>query len=232
MLDDTKEIERLQDMLVWEKVARKLGYQVIAGIDEVGRGPLSGPIVAAACILPSKVFSKTKSKSPLFSGLNDSKKLTVDQRQRIYNALADHPQVFFGIGIIDNLIIDAVNIFQATLQAMFKALEALFQAFAILPDLLLVDGLNLKHPSIETWKLIKGDQLSQSIAAASVIAKVTRDKIMQEHDQTWPEYGFKNHKGYGTEAHLKAIEAHGPCPIHRMSFAPFRQSLTDNASVN
>lgn len=219
---DTEEAARLQDMLVWEKVAKKTGYQLIAGIDEVGRGPLAGPVVAAACILPDKVHVKSKTKPPLFPGLNDSKALTPIQRQKLYNSLISHPQVRFGIGIIDHLIIDAINIFQATVQAMLKALEALFQTFSLSPDLLLVDGLNLKHPSIESWKIVKGDQLSQSIAAASIIAKVTRDKMMEEYDQQWPEYGFKNHKGYATEVHLEAIDKHGPCPIHRRSFSPFR----------
>lgn len=221
-MNDTDETSRLQDMLVWEKVAKKTGYQSIAGIDEVGRGPLAGPVVAAACILPPKVHVKSKAKPPLFPGLNDSKKLTSDQRQKIYDSLVKHPGVYYGIGIIDHLIIDAINIFQATVQAMLKAIEALFKAFAVLPDLLLVDGLNLKHPSIETWKLVKGDQLSQSIAAASIIAKVTRDKMMEDYHEQWPHYGFKNHKGYATECHLAAIEQHGPCPIHRMSFSPFK----------
>lgn len=223
------EIERLQDMLVWEKIAKKTGYQIVAGIDEAGRGPLAGPVVAAACILPPKVLVKSRSKPPLFSGLNDSKKMTATERQRIYDSLLSHPQVSYGIGIVDNLVIDAINIFQATLQAMAKALKALFQKFSILPDLLLVDGVNLKYQEIEAWKIVKGDQLSQSIAAASIIAKVTRDKMMEEYDQTWPEYGFKNHKGYGTEYHLKTIEQYGPSPIHRTSFAPFRLNLTENA---
>jgi ribonuclease HII len=225
LLMDDAELLRLQDMLVWEKVAKKTGYQAVAGIDEVGRGPLAGPVVAAACILPSKVHSKTKSKPPLFPGLNDSKKVSVGHRQRLYDSLVKHPHVNYGIGIIDHLVIDAVNIFQATLQAMFKAIEALVQAFRLLPDLLLVDGLNLKHPSIESWKLVKGDELSQSIAAASIIAKVTRDRMMEEYDLIWPEYGFKNHKGYGTKYHLAAIEKHGPCPIHRRSFSPFNLEM-------
>lgn len=231
MQKDTKETLRLQDMLIWEKVAKKTGFKLVAGIDEVGRGPLAGPIVAAACILPSKVHVKSKSKPPLFPGLNDSKKLTSDQRKRIYHSLIKHPQVCYGIGIIDHLIIDAINIFQATLQAMLGALEALFQTFLVLPDLLLVDGLNLKHPSIETWKLVKGDQLSQSIAAASVIAKVTRDGIMEEYHEQWPKYGFKNHKGYATEEHLAAIEQYGPCPIHRLSFSPFCSDLSNSADT-
>ena len=214
MLNDQEEIKRLQEMLSYEKKAKKQGFQIVAGIDEAGRGPLAGPVVAAACILPPKALSK--SKVPLFPELDDSKKLLPAQRERLFETLTSHPQICYGIGIIDHLIIDAVNIFQATIKAMFMAIEALCNNFNLLPDLFLVDGLNLKHPTIESWKIIKGDQLSQSVAAASVLAKVTRDKMMAEYDQKWPEYGFKKHKGYPTVAHFKAIEKHGPCPIHRL----------------
>lgn len=201
------EQRRLNELLKFEQAARSQGYRSIAGIDEAGRGPLAGPVVAAACIIPEKI---------LFPGLDDSKRLSERQREVLFQQITTHPEVIYGVGIVDAQTIDAINIFQATIVAMLEAVKALSSA----PDYLLVDGLKLPHPEIPTLKIIRGDSLSHSIAAASVIAKVTRDKMMLEYDLKWPEYEFKKHKGYGTARHMAALAEHGTCPIHRMTFAP------------
>lgn len=204
-----KEHTRLLQLTSYEQEARSQGFQTIAGIDEAGRGPLAGPVVAAACIIPSGLY---------FRHINDSKQLKADVRASIFEELTSHPDVRFGVGIICQQVIDRVNIYQATIMAMLQAVAALSSA----PDYLLVDGLKLPHPTIPSLKIIKGDTLSQSIAAASIIAKVTRDKMMEEFDKEWPQYGFKQHKGYATPQHLGAIEEHGPCAIHRQSFDPIK----------
>lgn len=204
-----KEKRRLQIMTQLESAARKAGYRLIAGIDEAGRGPLAGPVVAAACILPDQL---------LIPGINDSKQLTALERERIYDILTQDPRVICGVGIIDSDLIDRVNIYQATIHAMMYAISEL----SVLPDYLLVDGMKLPHCTIPHSKEIKGDERSQSIAAASIIAKVTRDRLMREYHDRWPMYGFDRHKGYGTPAHLEALEQHGPCSIHRMTFEPMK----------
>lgn len=204
-----QERKRLKAMMVWEKKAQKLGYQRIAGVDEAGRGPLAGPVVAAACILPKGV---------LIEGVDDSKKLTASERFKIFQQILSLPEVDYGIGIIDALIIDQVNILQATFQAMIAAIACLAKQ----PDYLLIDGNKMPFTPIPGEPIIKGDSLSQSIAAASILAKETRDQLMIVFHEKWPEYGFSSHKGYGTKAHLLAIEKHGPCPIHRMSFDPLK----------
>lgn len=191
----------------FEKKARSQGFNAIAGIDEAGRGPLAGPVVAAACLIPQRVY---------FRGIDDSKKLTAEQREDLFAEISAKKGVFFAVGIVSSIEIDRINIYQATIQAMLQAVSAL----GMTPDLLLVDGLNLPHPHIPTQKIIGGDALSQSIAAASIIAKVTRDRLMVELDQQWPQYGFKQHKGYSTPQHLEAIAVYGVSPIHRKSFAP------------
>ncbi len=206
---DEDERLRLKNMLKHERAARRQGHQVIAGLDEAGRGPLAGPIVAAACILP---------KGTNVIGVNDSKKLLPKAREALFKKLVNDPKIVFAVGIVDSLEIDRINIHQATLQAMNQALSKL----GVVPDCLLVDGLNLKHETLPCVKIIKGDQLSQSIAAASIIAKETRDALMREFHVQWPHYGFDQHKGYGTEQHLEALEKHGPCPIHRYSFEPVK----------
>lgn len=207
---DLKERKRLEALLAFEKKAAAEGFKRVAGVDEVGRGPLAGPVVACACVLPKK---------GIFPHLNDSKQLTKGERETLHLSLTTHPEVDFGIGIIDHEVIDVINIFQATVQAMLEAISKL----KTLPDLLLVDGMELKNAHCPSWKIIKGDALSQSIAAASVIAKVTRDKLMEEYHETWPGYGFKQHKGYPTPEHLKSLHLLGPCQIHRTSFAPVRK---------
>jgi len=203
------ELSRLQAISIHEKELSNAGYLRIAGIDEAGRGPLAGPVVAAACIL---------GKDSLFAHLNDSKQLTAKIRERLYLEITNDPVVQFGIGIIDVETIDRINILQATLLAMQKAVQAL----KVSPDCILIDGKQAPCFAIRTLTLIKGDSLSISIAAASILAKVTRDRIMDELDYEWPHYGFKKHKGYGTEEHLTALAKFGPCPIHRKSFEPIK----------
>ncbi len=194
-------------MLHFERAAQAQGFHQVAGVDEAGRGPLAGPVVAAAVILASPV-----------TGINDSKQLTWEQRERFYEVLMEGGHSI-GVAIVPADIIDQYGIQQANYQAMAQALDAVTPV----PDYVLVDGFRVPGLRAPQERIVKGDSRSQSIAAASVIAKVTRDRMMLEYDEAWPAYGFAAHKGYGTEAHLKAIETHGPCPIHRMSFAPLRQ---------
>jgi ribonuclease HII len=206
------ELFRLQKMSANEDRLRAKGFTRIAGIDEAGRGPLAGPVVAAACILPP---------GALFNHLNDSKLLSAAQRETLFSQITKTPNISFGIGIVDIETIDQINILQATFLAMRKAVEAL----KVAPDYLLIDGNQLPYFTIPTQAIVKGDSLSVSIAAASILAKVTRDRIMDDLDQKWPEYGFKRHKGYATAKHLAAIAEHGPSPIHRKSFDPVRSML-------
>lgn len=188
--------------------ARAKGYSRVAGIDEAGRGPLAGPVVAACCLL----------KSPqVFPGINDSKLLTPLKRQKLFDQLITHPQVEYAVGIVDAAVIDEINILQATLLAMRKSVLALPK----LPDYLLVDGnVALVFEKIFVENVIKGDQRSQLIAAASIIAKQTRDQIMIDYHFQYPMYGFDAHKGYGTKKHMQALEKYGPSPIHRKTFSP------------
>lgn len=203
------EENRLQQMTVYEKNAYQQGYRVIAGLDEAGRGPLAGPVVAAACIIPYGL---------LIPYVNDSKKLSAKMREQLFERLTKDPSIIYGIGIIAAEEIDHLNIYQATVQAMLQAINKL----STYPDYLLVDGMKLSHPNLFSQKIIKGDQLSQSIAAASIIAKETRDRLMRTYHDQWPMYGFYQHKGYGTAQHLKALDQHGPCSIHRRSFEPIK----------
>lgn len=193
----------------YEEAARKRGFRRIAGVDEAGRGPLAGPVVAASCSFPAD-FS--------IADLNDSKQLSPTKRAHIYRQLLASDRVHHSVSIVDHTVIDTINIYQATLRAMIQAVDSL----SALPDYLLVDGLDMPHPTIPGEAIVKGDQLSQLIAAASIIAKETRDALMLQYHEIWPQYGFAQHKGYGTEAHRKAIAKHGPCPIHRRSFEPVK----------
>jgi ribonuclease HII len=203
------EKRRLQKLCSFEEGARQKGYQFVAGVDEVGRGCLAGPVVAAACYIPADVW---------ICGVDDSKKLSPEKRQEIYDQLTTHAGILYGVAIIDHLEIDRINIYQASKQAMQKAVEAM----PIVPDYLLVDGMPLETP-MPAEKIIGGDALSYLIAAASIIAKVTRDNIMrEEYHPKWPHYGFDQNKGYGTPHHLEALSKHGPCSIHRFSFEPVR----------
>lgn len=199
-----EEQKRFDEMCRYEKEAYSEGIKYIAGIDEAGRGPLAGPVVAAAVILPENVF---------ISGLNDSKKLNEKQREKLFSEITEKA-IAYEVGIVDEKIIDELNILNATKMAMEIAVETL----KVKPDLLLIDAVNLDSLKIPQKSIVKGDSLSVSIAAASIIAKVTRDRLIEEMDSIYPEYGFKKHKGYGTKEHIDAIKKFGICPIHRVSF--------------
>jgi ribonuclease HII len=196
----------------YEKKLRALGLIRIAGIDEAGRGALAGPVVAAAVILPEKFRHKK---------LNDSKQLLPELRQNIYDELVGRQDTIWSVGVVDSLEIDAINILRATHKAMRIALGALPAP----PEHVLIDGLPVSPFPLPQTAIIDGDCLSLSIAAASVIAKVTRDTLMREFCRQFPEYCFSQHKGYGTDLHLTKLHEHGPCPIHRRSFEPVAQPL-------
>jgi Ribonuclease HII len=198
------EYARFKNMCIYEEQAYGEGVQIIGGIDEAGRGPLAGPVVAACVILPREVFIKD---------LNDSKKLTPAKRDLLYDEIREKA-LSIGIGTADEKCIDEINILNATKKAMQMAIEAIKPV----PELLLIDAVKLENVSIRQIPIIKGDALSISIAAASIIAKVTRDRLITEIDEQYPVYGFKKHKGYGTEDHINAIKKYGICPIHRISF--------------
>lgn len=188
----------------------------VAGVDEAGRGPLAGPVVAAAVILPPTWLVSNLPKA--LRGLNDSKQLTSEQRDDFYAFLIESTEIQYAVCSVDSTVIDTINILQATHCAMNQALAQLTPS----PEHVLVDGLRVKSLRFPQTPIVQGDGKSYSIAAASVIAKVTRDRQANEWHRQWPEYGFTAHKGYGTPQHLEAIRTHGPCPIHRRSFAPIR----------
>ena len=198
---------RLEQMLQYEKELYQAGYQMIAGIDEVGRGPLAGPVVAAAVILPPGCKIK---------GLNDSKKIPKKKHQDIYQAVMDKA-LAVGIGLMDSEIIDQVNIYEATKLAMKEALSKLSHK----PDYLLIDAMKL-DVDIPQESIIKGDANSLSIAAASIVAKVSRDKLMTDYDKEFPGYDFAQNAGYGTKSHLQGLERHGVTPFHRKTFEPVK----------
>jgi ribonuclease HII len=192
------------------------GLTRVAGVDEAGRGPLAGPVVAAAVILPSR-WRETGCDERL-RGLNDSKQLTEARREEFFAVLTSHPEICFAIACVDAAGIDRLNILQATHRAMAEALGQLQPP----PEHVLVDGRPVKLLDYPQTAMVKGDARSHSIAAASVLAKVTRDRMMHEFEQQFPGYGFAEHKGYGTPQHLAALARLGPCPIHRRSFAPLK----------
>ncbi|MEI7957488.1 MAG: ribonuclease HII [Verrucomicrobiota bacterium] len=195
-----------------ERALRRAGVEIIAGIDEAGRGPLAGPVVAAAVVLPERFRHKS---------LTDSKQLSAAVREEIYAELtAEGRGITWAVSVAGHEEIDRINILRATHQAMRRAVTAL----ALAPQHVLIDGLPVRPFPIPQTALVGGDGLSLSIAAASVIAKVTRDRIMQEMDALYPKYQFSQHKGYGTALHLAMLRVHGPCPIHRRSFLPVRQA--------
>lgn len=200
----TAEIERVSKMFEYENIYYNKGISLIAGIDEVGRGPLAGPVVCAAVILP---------KGMIINGVNDSKKLSEKKRNELFKEI-NEKAVAVSIGIESNNTIDEINILQATIKAMEKAVLNL----SVEPEHLLIDAVKLNNIKINQDSIIKGDEKSISIAAASIIAKVTRDKMMEEMHEVYPEYGFKDNKGYGSNAHIEAIKKFGLCPIHRKSF--------------
>ncbi len=196
---------RLEELSKYEKEYYSKGYNCICGIDEAGRGPLAGPVVAGAVILP---------KDCLIEGVNDSKKISEKKREKLYDVITENA-LAWAVGIVDNNVIDEINILNATRMAMKMAIQDL----KIKPDYILIDAeKKVDTDGIPYLPIIKGDALSISIAAASIIAKVTRDRIMREYDEIFPMYDFGKHKGYGTKAHVEAIGKYGLCMIHRKTF--------------
>lgn len=208
-------------MLRYERQAWAAGFRNVAGMDEAGRGPLSGPVVAGIVQFEAGFLQAEEKK--LLAGLTDSKKLSASRREHFFSILTANPAVKFGVGQADVSEIDAQNILNATHLAMSRALARLDS----LPGHVLVDGLPVPGLSCPSTAIVGGDGLSLSIAAASIIAKVTRDRIMEELDRQYPLYGFARNKGYGTKEHLEALWRHGPAPCHRRSFAPVRQMVLD-----
>ena len=194
-----------------ERALRARGIFLVAGVDEAGRGPLAGPVVAAAVILPDDCT---------LEGLNDSKKLTAKKREHFHAMLTVRADIHWAIGQADVAEIDRLNILRATHLAMARAVAALPRK----PDHALVDGLPVRGLPVPHTALVAGDTLSLSIAAASIIAKVTRDRLMTALDAEYPQYGFARHKGYGVREHLEALRSHGPSPVHRRSFQPVAQA--------
>ena len=197
------------DTLYHETMARRDGHCLIAGVDEAGRGPLAGPVVAAAVMIPEGIS---------VDGVRDSKKMTAKAREKAFEAILG-AGISVSIGVVSHGFIDQFNILKASLEAMKRAVLALEPA----PDYLLVDGIHRVPVPTRQLPLKKGDQISHSISVASVIAKVYRDRIMRAYHERFPEYGFFQHKGYGTAQHLEAIKEHGPCPIHRRTFKRVRE---------
>lgn len=208
---DSEERKRIRKMLHYERALWKEGKTNVAGLDEAGRGPLAGPVVAGAVIF---------SNEPEISMIDDSKKLSENVREYLYDWITKE-SLFWGIGVAEVDEIDRINVYQASFLAMNRALDELDTK----PDHLLVDGRAFMTDDIPFTTIIKGDSLSYSVAAASILAKVARDRMMIDYDKQFPQYGFANHKGYATSEHLDAIEKFGLCPIHRRSFHPKRFQL-------
>ena len=200
-----KEVERLQNLKEIEKNIYKEGYKYICGIDEAGRGPLAGPVVVASVIMPP---------DSMIEGVNDSKKVSEKKREKLYDLILDEA-ISYGVGIVGQEEIDTINILEATKKGLTMSLTEMSKK----PDIIIVDALkNINTLGIQYRSVIKGDAKCYSIAAASIIAKVTRDRIMREWANVYPQYGFDVHKGYGTAAHIAAIREYGLCPLHRRSF--------------
>lgn len=199
-------------MLEYENNLYNEGVTLIAGVDEVGRGPLIGPVVACACILPVNFYHKD---------IKDSKKLSEKKREEMYKIIKENA-ISIGLGIVSEKVIDEVNIYEATKIAMKEAIKNL----NITPEHILIDAMKLEL-NIPSTSIIKGDAKSESIAAASIIAKVTRDHMLDEMDKEYPMYDLKNNNGYGTKKHLEALKTHGPCKYHRVSYSPVRNALNE-----
>ena len=200
-----KELERLTNLKSMEKELYNKGFEYICGIDEAGRGPLAGPVVVAGVIMP---------KDSMIEGVNDSKKVLEKKREKLYDVILEEA-ISYSVAVIGQDVIDEINILNATKQGVTTVVEEL----DVKPNLILVDALtHINTKGIPYDSIIKGDAKCYNIAAASIIAKVTRDRIMREWDEIYPQYGFINHKGYGTAKHIEAIKEYGPCPIHRRSF--------------
>lgn len=219
MLDHPSAAPDGKDLFAYERTLLAQGARLIAGIDEAGRGPLAGPVVAAAVVLPEGFRHDT---------LNDSKKLSPEVRENLFVELTVREDIVWAVGVVDHEEIDQINILQATHRAMKAAVDSLHCR----PDFLLIDGLPVPVFSrLRQLAVIQGDGKSFSIAAASVIAKVTRDRIMIRHHRSWPDYRFDRHKGYATPEHLEALQRFGPCPIHRKSFFPIRRESAREDSL-
>ena len=200
-----KELERLTNLKSMEKELYDKGFEYICGIDEAGRGPLAGPVVVAGVIMP---------KDSMIEGVNDSKKVSEKKREKLYDVILEEA-ISYSVAIVGQDVIDDINILNATKQGVTTVVEEL----DVKPNLILVDALtHINTKGIPYDSIIKGDAKCYNIAAASIIAKVTRDRIMREWDEIYPQYGFINHKGYGTAKHIEAIKEYGPCPIHRRTF--------------
>ncbi|AGB19071.1 ribonuclease HII [Thermoanaerobacterium thermosaccharolyticum] len=199
-----KERLRIENLTQYERELYKLNYKAIGGVDEVGRGPLAGPVVAGCVVLPKDVF---------IPDVNDSKKLGEEKRE-LLSEVIKKSAIAYGIGIIDNEYIDSVNILNSTYEAMRIAISKIDVEI----DCLLIDAIKIPNIEIMQKPIIKGDMKSISIAAASIIAKVERDNLMKKYDELYPQYGFGKNKGYGTKEHIEAIKKYGPCPIHRKTF--------------
>lgn len=204
------------DTLALEKMALIKGFVRVAGVDEAGRGPLAGPVMAAAVILPEGVY---------IQGVDDSKKLSPHKREQLFDVIMSRA-LSVGIGVAGPEVIDRVNILQATRLAMLEAVEQLSPQ----PDYILIDGITTINTTIPQLTVKKGDSLSLSIAAASIIAKVTRDRVMVEMDPVFPGYGLAGHKGYGSARHLEAIRLLGPSPIHRTTFGGVKEHIQCHSS--
>ena len=200
-----KEEQRLINLKQYENELRNKGYKYICGIDEAGRGPLAGPVVVASVIMPE---------NSMIEGINDSKKVSEKKREKLYDLILEEA-ISYGVGIIGQDEIDDINILNATKKGLTVSLKELTQK----PDLIIVDALtNIDTLGTPYESIIKGDAKCYSISAASIIAKVTRDRIMREWDTIYPQYGFAQHTGYGTSAHISSIKEYGPCPLHRKTF--------------
>ena len=206
-------------MIQEEKRLWKKGYEYVVGIDEAGRGPLAGPVVSGAVLILEKDFKKVKK----IKSVKDSKKLSEKKREEVYPNLVNNSKLKWGIGIVSEKIIDKINILEATKLSMIKAVKDLEKKNNIKVDFLILDGKMKINLDINQESIVKGDDKVFSVSAASIIAKVTRDRLMIKYDQKYPVYNFKKHKGYGTKEHLINIKKNGICKIHRKSFAPINQ---------
>lgn len=211
VIEKEKQKQSYLDKQQYERQLYRQNCFLIAGIDEAGRGPLAGPVIAAAVILPHDFY---------LPGLDDSKQLAFDKRDAYFDVITQHA-VHYGIGIVHNEVIDQINIFQATKQAMYQAIASMKAKI----DHILIDAVELENLPCPSTSIIKGDQKSVSIAAASIVAKVTRDRWMKEISKKYPQYEFDKNMGYGTKKHLDALVKHGPSPCHRYSFAPVRANI-------
>lgn len=210
-MDESRSGREFDDLWGFDDRIRREGYGAVAGVDEAGRGCLAGPVVAGAVVFPPDFRDRR---------VRDSKQLTAAAREELYDVVVESA-LAFGIGTVSRETIDQINILRAALLAMAMAIESL----SLTPDIVLVDGNRRMPCAVEQMTVVSGDRRSLAVAGASILAKVHRDRIMCELDLSYPEYGFASNKGYGSKAHLEALERHGPCPAHRRSFSPVRHVL-------